>query len=192
MARSSTTNGELPPPLVHEPHGFMSYCYYVYYLGDKVADGDIYGVDIESNWTLSSFDFDFAPAHFAQYAGSDTVTKDSIFASTPTRTSTTGCSSPFTIGIGAGPISVSTDYKVCSSNTAYAIGVTSAMATWYGNQAHHVRHVEDTFVQKVAHGSVPKFSIGFQVPYYIYTQLSSGLWRVTPDYNFYRHVIAGS
>ncbi len=158
--------GKFWNPANYAPHGKMYFCYYVYRLGDKTADGDVYAVDLRSVWNESGV-WDSESAIGAQYVSSNTATKDSIWDSTPTFTSNNSCTTPVTIRLSASIFSVSTQYSVCSGET---ITVTrgSKVATWNIPRAAKVRSVETSYYQKVAHNARPTFTIWFEVPYYNY------------------------
>ena len=54
--------------------------------------------------------------------------------------------------------------------------------------------METVFVQKVAHGQVPTFTVKFEVPYYYYTATDwiNGYWTITPSWDTYQWTATGT
>jgi hypothetical protein len=175
-------------PTVHEPHGTVVLCYYKYQLASKGTDGDYYGIEVVSSWTHEPVDFDWDPAYLSQYATSDTASKDQVYDSTPTYTSNHSCATAVSVGLSLGMFSVSTPIVVCSGTKITATNPWSQGSTWTCGYANSVTKVDTGFVQKVKHGVVPTFKVGFTVPYYIYyTYPGGGLWKITSSYNYYNY-----
>jgi hypothetical protein len=181
-------------PRVTGPRGEMYFCYYTYRLGTKTADGDYYAVDLKTVWRVNSSTWDWMPAVMKQSVSSNKSSKDSVYDWTPTKTSSSGCSTSVSVGFGVGPISISTSMAMCSGETTSLYSHSSTGATWRASYAGRIRTVETSFVQKVAHGSVPTFTIKFVVPYYTYTPSSAlGIyWVITPKWDTYTYTATGT
>lgn len=189
--RGGSTGTTTIYPYTAEPHGTVTICYYKYQLSSKGADGDYYGVELQSTWTPAGSDFPYDPAYMSQYISSDTASKDQVYASTPTFTSSHSCSTGFSVGINIGIFSISTTPKVCSGYKVNAIssGISASLGhTWTMTQVNYVRHIDLGFVQKVKHGVVPTYKVGFQIPFYIYKAQTVGdPWKITPDWVYYNY-----
>lgn len=175
-------------PYGNEPNGTVVVCYYKYRLASAGPDGDYYGIEVVSTWSPAASLFPFDQATMRQYGISNTDSKDQVYDSTPSFTSSRSCTSPFTVSVNVGPFSVSTTPELCSGHTVTVINPGSTGATWQCTQAAYLRIVDTGFVQKVRHGVVPQFWVSFQIPYYIYTHQPIGdPWKITPDWIYYNY-----
>jgi hypothetical protein len=167
------------------PHGTVVVCYTKYRLGDSDPTGDYYAMEISSEWTLNSQTFyPNDDAVTTQYAISNTGSIDDRYGWTKSFTSSRSCTSPFSVGLNLAIFSITTSPSVCSGYGVSVINPGSTGATWKAGFAGEMREIETTFVQKVPNGTVPKFSLQFRIPYYIYTY-KSGMYYVTPDWDYY-------
>jgi hypothetical protein len=123
---------------------------------------------------------------------SDTAAKDSIFDWTPTYTSNQSCSTSVNVGFNAGPIQISTDFKVCSGVTVSISGRSQYGAIWTTTAASDVRQIETSYFEKVRHGAIPTLHLRFWVPEYTYKQVADDVWSVTENWTEYQYWPSGT
>jgi len=181
-------------PRVTAPRGEMYFCYTTYRLGTKTSDGDYYAVDLKTVWHTTANTWYWMSAIGKQTVSSNKSSKDSIFDWTSTYTSSHSCSSSISVGFGAGPISISTSMTMCDGERTTLYSHSSTGAGWSTDSVDRATSVETSFFQKVAHGSVPTFTIKFLVPYYTYTASSSPgvYWTITPKWDTYTYTVTGT
>ncbi len=178
-------------PFDEAPHGTMYFCYTTYRLGNKTSDGDYYGVDLKSVWSGGGL-MNWMQAVARQSVSSTVTPKDSVYDWTGTYTSSHECSVPISVGIGAGPISIGTTIQACSGYKVTLESHASISATWRSDYALKVPSMENSYFEKVPHGSVPKFTFTWKVPYYSYTTDSNGHWVVTAKWDTYSYTVTGT
>jgi hypothetical protein len=160
------------------PHGSAYVCWYKYRLNDSDPNGDYYAMVATSNWTYSSGARNY-PAYMSHSISSDRASKDSVYSSTGTFTSSSSCSTAFSVSFGAGPVSASVTPKLCSSYKVTRRSFSGTGAFWDSPSAGGLTKVETAFVQKVANGAVPHYTATFAIPQYVNTWYANSYWQTS-------------
>jgi hypothetical protein len=180
-------------PRITSPHGAMYFCYATYRLGPKTADGDWYAVDLRTVWRPQDITWDWQPAFERQIISSNKTAKDYQFDGTPDYTSNQSCDSSVSVGFSVGLFSVGTSMNVCSGEKVDRSSLSWTGASWAVDSVHRAKLVETAYVQKVAHGVVPTFTLTVRVPYYTYEYVGwPTYWEVTPKWDEYRVIVTGT
>jgi hypothetical protein len=160
------------------PRGSVYVCWTKYRISDSDPNGDYYAMVATSNWTYSSGARNY-PAYMSQSISSDRGSKDSVYSSTGSFTSSSSCSTAFSVSFGAGPVSATVTPKLCSSYKVTRRSYSGTGAFWDSPSAGGLTKVETAFIQKVANGAVPHYTVTFAIPQYVNTWYANLYWRTT-------------
>jgi hypothetical protein len=169
-------NNGVHPDLV-QPKGSMYLCYYKYRIADSDSSGDYWAMSVETYWTLRDGEADY-PAVMYQNATSNLSARSNVYTATPSFTSNTSCNSSLSFTVSAGPIGATVRPRVCSGYRVNRYGYGPTQALYTSTSAGGLRKVETVYLQKVANGAVPRFTVSVAIPRYTHTW--NGLyWKQT-------------
>jgi hypothetical protein len=157
------------------PKGTVKVCWFKYRLKDQDPNGDYYAVDTKTTWTISEGAASY-PANMYQSLASSLSSKDNVFDSTGSHTSSTSCSTGVSLSFSIGIASASVSPKVCRTYSFARYSKTSNGSDWSSAKAGGLRVVETGFMQKVPNGLVPKFDFVFGIPRYNNAWYEAGGW----------------
>jgi hypothetical protein len=160
------------------PRGKVYVCFTKYRISDTDASADYYAMVATSNWSFASGGRSY-PAYTSQSISSDRASKDNVYSSTGSFTSSSSCTTAFSVSFGAGPVSATVTPKLCSSYRVTRRGYSGTGAWWDSPAAGGLNRVETAFLQKVGNGVVPHYTVSFSIPQYVNTWYANLYWRTS-------------
>jgi hypothetical protein len=168
-------------PQYSMPTGTVYFCWTKFRLSDSDPSGDYYSYVLSSTWTRTG-GWPYWPAQMTQKVVSSKASVSNDYGATPTFSSSTGCTSPFSVGFNLGGVGVSVSPSLCSGYTVSRSSYGATGAAWTGGYAGEMHVIETAYFQKVAQGQVPLANFTWSYPWYTlnYTNpyySSTPVWR---------------
>ena len=118
-----------------------------------------------STWTLKGGQPSQDAAAY-QYISSSKSARGHVFDATPSYTSSEECSNNFPVSLSLAGIGVTVNPKVCDSYRVKRTSKSATTAAYTAAKVGGVRSVETAYVQKVAKGAKPVYTVTFWRPTY--------------------------
>jgi hypothetical protein len=147
--------------------GKLFTCFWKFKFSDKDKKFDYWGASVQSYWIRTDkYGNPTYPALASHQIASSKTAKDGVFDGTNTYTSKKSCTTQVDVGVSAGAFSVSTPIQACSSYKMQAVRTSNSAGYWKMPKVGGFTRVETAYMQKVAQGAKPTFSMSVNYPYY--------------------------
>jgi hypothetical protein len=151
----------------YSPSGDVRHCVYRYKLTDSDPSAKYFMIYAESEYTLDRGDKDM-DADAWIYIKSSHQAASGVYDAVDSYTSSQSCTSGFSVGLGAGPVSAEVTPKVCDS---FRVIRTSRSDVGAGYNAPHVggvRRFATAYLLKIPQSDSTTFTVTFWKPNYVH------------------------
>jgi hypothetical protein len=176
-----------------QDRGTFDYCITVLKLADSDSSADYYALDQTVDWNVSVYQTwaNQSKDNYAKLTVSSSIAASgSVYAATPTITSSSGNCTYISVGVAFGPFSVGVTPDLCDYTRLSRDSMGSSSVQWSSSNIAATPHWEVSYMQKVPQGARPYFTARLYYPNYAVSQgpvvSCSGGYATCPTVNVTR------